>query len=233
MRDGQLDRLTTDHCLVEELVRQGRLTPQQAEAEPRSSIITRALGPEPEVDVDTFTCAARDGDVYLICSDGLTGMLPERELADVLRSATSLDAGARELVRRANQHGGRDNITVVLFRLGAEPPAADDPDTLSGAVTETAVDAQRVRAAVAAAESDTLAGAPASAPQAARSSRGEAATVIPASAPRTTAAHPRPGHSARADDAAERRRRRALAAVALVMLIAALAVALVLTGGRL
>src|SRR5437899_8349353 len=84
LRNGKLERLTEDHSLVEELVRQGRLTPEEAETHPQRSIITRALGPEPEVEVETFTYAGRDGDVYLICSDGLSGMLTEKEMAAVL-----------------------------------------------------------------------------------------------------------------------------------------------------
>src|SRR5436305_1891077 len=73
-RDDELERLTHDHSLVEEFVRQGKLTPEEAEVHPQRSIITRALGPEPDVEVDTYTHAGRDGDVYLINSDGLTGM---------------------------------------------------------------------------------------------------------------------------------------------------------------
>ena len=75
LRDGELSLLTSDHSLVEELRRQGRLTDAQAEDHPQRSIITRALGPEPEVEVDTMTYSARPGDIYLICSDGLTTMI--------------------------------------------------------------------------------------------------------------------------------------------------------------
>ena len=77
MRDGELLRLTDDHSLVDELIRQGRLTPEEAEEHPQRSIITRALGPEPSVEVDTRTFKARPGDVYLLCSDGLTSMISE------------------------------------------------------------------------------------------------------------------------------------------------------------
>src|SRR3954454_25146193 len=77
LRDGQLKRLTKDHSLVEELRRQGRLTEEQAEEHPQRSIITRALGPEPNVNVDTMTFPARDGDVFLLCSDGLTTMVSD------------------------------------------------------------------------------------------------------------------------------------------------------------
>src|ERR671911_218927 len=115
-RDGDLKRLTSDHSLVEELRRQGRLTDAQAEEHPQRSIITRALGPEPEVEVDTQTRAARAGDVYLLCSDGLTTMVPEQRIAEVLASSPNLDAAVTRLVEEANEKGGRDNITVVAFR---------------------------------------------------------------------------------------------------------------------
>src|SRR5437868_10904040 len=117
LRDGKIERLTEDHSLVEELMRQGRLTPEEAESHPQRSIITRALGPEPDVDVETFTDSARDGDVYLICSDGLSGMVSEDEIQAILERADSLQAAARELVDAANGAGGKDNVTVVLFRV--------------------------------------------------------------------------------------------------------------------
>ena len=116
-RDGELTRLTRDHTLVEELVRRGKLTEEQAEDHPQRSIITRALGPEPAVDIDTRTQPARPGDVFLLCSDGLTSMVPEARVAEILVEASSLDAAGRALVDAANAAGGRDNITVVLFRL--------------------------------------------------------------------------------------------------------------------
>ena len=155
LRDDEFERLTTDHSLVEELVRKGRIAPEEAETHPQKSIITRALGVESDVEVDTLTCAASGGDVYLICSDGLTGMLSEDEVADVLRSRDSLDGAARHLIDAANQAGGRDNITVVLFRLsdtGTDASGADDSDTLSGQETATALHASQVRTAVAEAE---------------------------------------------------------------------------------
>ena len=144
MRAGTLERLTDDHTLVEELVRQGKLTPEEADHHPQRSIITRALGPEPGVEPDSFTWPGRDGDVYLICSDGLTGMVPEPEVAEILTSAGSLPAAGRALVDAANAAGGRDNITVVLFRLeevmSSHPPdsAADDHDTSEHAVARSA-----------------------------------------------------------------------------------------------
>ena len=117
LRDGQLVRLTDDHSLVDELIRQGRLTPAEAQDHPQRSVITRALGPEPTVEVDTLTHRARAGDVYLICSDGLTTMVPEQEVSEILAGHQVLREAGEALLHAANEAGGRDNITVVLFRL--------------------------------------------------------------------------------------------------------------------
>ena len=117
LRDGTFERLTDDHSLVEELVRQGKLTPEEADEHPQRSIITRALGAEEGVEADSHTWAGRDGDVYLICSDGLTSMIPEAHVAQILAEAPSLANAGRMLIDAANDAGGRDNITVVLFRL--------------------------------------------------------------------------------------------------------------------
>jgi protein phosphatase len=117
LRDGELLRLTDDHSLVDELMRQGRLTPEEAVEHPQRSVITRALGPEGTVEVDTRSFTARPGDVYLLCSDGLTTMLSEEQIADVLRTHTPLRDAGEALIAAANDAGGRDNITVVLLRL--------------------------------------------------------------------------------------------------------------------
>jgi protein phosphatase len=116
-RAGTLQRLTQDHSLVDELVRRGKLTEEQAAEHPQRSIITRALGPEPDVEVDTWTYPARGGDVVLLCSDGLTSMISEERVRAVLEANENLDAAADALIAEANEAGGRDNITVVLFRL--------------------------------------------------------------------------------------------------------------------
>src|SRR5215210_5201983 len=125
-RDGELTRLTRDHSLVGELVARGKLTEEQAEAHPQRSVITRALGPERDVAVDVETFAACDGDVYLLCSDGLTSMIHEPGVRPVMERMTQLDRAGRELIAAANEAGGRDNITVILFRL-------EDVDGGSGA----------------------------------------------------------------------------------------------------
>ena len=150
-RDDELEKLTHDHSLVDEMVRAGKLTPEEAEVHPQRSIITRALGPEPEVEVERMTYPARAGDVYVICSDGLTTMVPEDALGAILRSRSSLQQAAEELVRAANEAGGRDNITVVLFKLGEEGEAeAEAQATMVGGGTET-LRSDDVQAAVAAA----------------------------------------------------------------------------------
>ena len=145
LRGETLEQLTSDHSLVEELVRQGKLTAEEAEVHPQRSIITRALGPEPEVEVDAFTHSAKPDDVYLLCSDGLTGMVPDDRIAAILLSRSSLRQAAEQLIATANENGGRDNITVVLFRLGEGDVVGDDPDTLSGKETNVALSVDDVR----------------------------------------------------------------------------------------
>jgi PPM family protein phosphatase len=145
-RDRELKRLTSDHSLVEELRRQGRLTDAQAEEHPQRSIITRALGPEPDVQVDTMTYPARPGDVFLLCSDGLTTMVPEERIAAILGGSRSLDSAVARLVKEANEGGGRDNITVVVFRLDeAEVPAEEQPTLIGPAAEEAGLTAERTR----------------------------------------------------------------------------------------
>jgi protein phosphatase len=126
-RDGQLRQLTRDHSLVEELRRRGQLTVEEAEEHPQRSIITRALGPEEDVEVDVHTHQVRSGDVFLLCSDGLTSMVREERVQEILAESKPLDETVDRLVDEANRMGGRDNITVVLFRVGGdqEPPSAD------------------------------------------------------------------------------------------------------------
>lgn len=116
-RDGTLERLTDDHSLVEELVRQGRLTPEEAAEHPQRSIITRALGPESEVAIDSEVLAVENDDVFLLCSDGLTTMVSDDAIADLLAADGTLADRASALVDAANAAGGRDNITVLLFRV--------------------------------------------------------------------------------------------------------------------
>ncbi len=139
-RDGELKRLTQDHSLVDELVRRGKLTEEQAAEHPQRSIITRALGPEPSVEVDTWTYPVRAGDVLLLCSDGLTSMVPEDRVQGILASNSDLDRAAQALIDQANEAGGRDNITVVLFRLeeveAGSDGVVDQPTMVGGAAVQ-------------------------------------------------------------------------------------------------
>jgi protein phosphatase len=163
VRDGRLEQLTDDHSLVGELVRSGKLSPEEAESHPQRSVITRALGTEPDVDVDTFTVEAQPDDLYLLCSDGLTDMISADEIFAVLDGSDDLEVAARALIEAANAGGGEDNITVVLFQIGdggeveqtarmpaaVEPEAADDDeDTLSGLDPVPVVDTAVIPAAV-------------------------------------------------------------------------------------
>ena len=161
VRGGELEQLTDDHSLVGELVRSGRLSPEEAETHPQRSVITRALGTEPDVDVDTFTVEAEPDDIYLLCSDGLTDMVSQRDILAAVEASTDLDDAARALVNAANAGGGEDNITVVLFQIDghdnaagetAQLPAAapapdDDEDTLSPLDAVPAVDTAVIPAA--------------------------------------------------------------------------------------
>jgi len=143
VRDGKLEQLTDDHSLVAELVRSGRLSPEEADTHPQRSVITRALGTDPDVDVDTFTVEARPGDVFMICSDGLTSMVDDEAILAVLRQdGRTLEERANGLVDAANRGGGEDNITVILFEFGEGEP--DDTATFPAiAVEEKTVDDER------------------------------------------------------------------------------------------
>ena len=123
-RNRELEQLTTDHSLVAELVRSGRLTEDESAVHPHRSVITRALGTEADVEVDTHTVDVAPGDLVLLCSDGLSAMVRDEEIARVIE-ASALDphAAAEALVRAANEHGGDDNVTVVLFELVEGEPA--------------------------------------------------------------------------------------------------------------
>ena len=169
LRDGELKLLTSDHSLVEELRRQGRLTEEEAEDHPQRSIITRALGPEDDVEVDTLTVSARPDDVYLICSDGLTTMIRDAKIKQILAESSSLEEAATWLVNEANEAGGRDNITVIVFRLEEGEAVADDEGaTLVGpTATDAGLTADAVRAEAERRRRASLGGA-ASAPPARR-----------------------------------------------------------------
>jgi PPM family protein phosphatase len=135
LRDDRLDQLTDDHSLVAELVRRGELSAEAAEVHPQRSVITRALGTDPNVDVDAFAVDAEAGDLYLICSDGLSDMVDGIEIEAIMRDHRSdLDAAARALIQAANRAGGDDNITTILFEL----VETDEPDETTREYVEQA-----------------------------------------------------------------------------------------------
>src|SRR5437763_876359 len=160
LREGQLERLTEDHTLVDELIRQGRLSPEEASEHPQRSVITRALGPEAVVDVDTASVEGQAGDVYLLCSDGLTTMLPEERVAAILKANPRLRDAGEALLAAANEAGGRDNITVVLVRLEEvhAAPAAGDGRADGPARERVPEELQTAAHVVAPADADALAG---------------------------------------------------------------------------
>jgi serine/threonine protein phosphatase PrpC len=124
---GRLRRLTEDHSVVEEMLRQGELTPAQAAAHPHRHILTRALGIDPDVEVDSWLVDARPPSRLLLCSDGLTNECSEDEIAQVLATTRDPAATAHELVRRALEHGGSDNVTVVVADVVADGGPGRDP----------------------------------------------------------------------------------------------------------
>ncbi|HWC27450.1 MAG TPA: Stp1/IreP family PP2C-type Ser/Thr phosphatase [Solirubrobacteraceae bacterium] len=191
LRGGEFSRLTEDHSLVEEMRRRGQLTAQEADEHPQRSIITRALGPEPEVLVDTSSWRGAAGDVYLLCSDGLTSMVSEEEVAEIVRAADGLHDAGRALIDAANAAGGRDNITVVLFRLeevGGEADAADEQPTSVGGSAGGLTTAD-VRSA--------LASAPRASTAAPAAERPPAPRLQPSAPPPQPAASPRGGRARR------------------------------------
>jgi protein phosphatase len=140
VRDGSLEQLTEDHSLVNELLKSGKLSPQEAETHPQRSVITRAVGTDPDVDVDAFIVSAHEGDVFLLCSDGLTDMVRDDDILDTVeRFHDDLDRATKSLISAANRGGGEDNITVIAFTIAADgdetvrmPAQEPDEDTLEG-----------------------------------------------------------------------------------------------------
>ena len=117
LRSSMLTRLTTDHTLVGEQVRRGIVTPEQAEKSPLQNILIRALGPHQEVEIDASEIPLLCQDIVLLCTDGLTHMVPDAEIADTLISNPSAQQAAGLLVALAKQHGGEDNVSVIVLRI--------------------------------------------------------------------------------------------------------------------
>jgi protein phosphatase len=118
LRDGHFEQLTEDHSLVAGLVKLGKLTPAEAARHPQRSVILRAIGVESTVEIDVLEIPLEDGDLFLLCSDGLSGMIQDEVIKETLASEHSLSEMAEMLIDLANEAGGKDNITVVLFRVG-------------------------------------------------------------------------------------------------------------------
>lgn len=132
----ELVQVTDDHSLVESLVRQGRLTAEEAVTHPQRNILTRALGIEPQVEVDLWELSAVPGDRFLLCSDGLFNEVEPDVITATLRALTDPTQAAQELVRLANEGGGRDNITCVVVDIVEGPGAPGDAVTRVGTASE-------------------------------------------------------------------------------------------------
>ena len=115
LRDGHMEQITQDHSLVQELVNQGVLTPELAAHHPMRNVITRAVGTDEGVDVDLFTKERKLGDIWLLCTDGLSGMVPDEDIARILRTKAP-EAAADALLQTALDNGGRDNVTFVILK---------------------------------------------------------------------------------------------------------------------
>jgi serine/threonine protein phosphatase PrpC len=124
-RAGELESLTSDHTLVAEQVRRGILTPERAQTNPLRRILIRALGVRERVELDLHEHQLLSGDVLLLCTDGLTGMVPESEIVGALLHESGAQSAADHLVAAANERGGEDNVTVILARVGACPAPRD------------------------------------------------------------------------------------------------------------
>ena len=231
LRDDKLEQLTRDHSLVNELLESGQLTPEAAESHPQRSIITRALGPEADVDVDAHSHAAREGDIYLLCSDGLTGMVSDDEIAAHLRNSGSLKEAAETLVRAANQNGGKDNITVVLFRVARDPDApTDDSGPAAGETIHQGLTADDVQAAREQQEQTAVAAPPAPVGRRAPAPRPPRATAASRPAESRSASR-RPAGPVPMSERASRRRsapRRIAGALLALILLACVCGALVI-----
>jgi protein phosphatase len=116
IRDGKIEQLTEDHSLLNDYIKMKRLTPEEIANFPHKNVIVRALGMKDTVKVDTRFEPSRADDVYVLCSDGLSGPVTDEELLEIVQTAPDLKQAASRLIQRANENGGPDNITVILAR---------------------------------------------------------------------------------------------------------------------
>jgi PPM family protein phosphatase len=136
VRGEQMEQLTDDHSLVNELLKSGRLSEEEAHVHPQRSVITRAVGTDPDVDVDGFSIEAEEGDVFLLCSDGLTDMVEDEEILELVHEhRDDLEKAVKALVSAANRGGGEDNITAVAFRISADGPVSPEDTVAMPAIT--------------------------------------------------------------------------------------------------
>jgi len=146
--DGKLHRETADHSIVEEEVRAGRMTPEQAANHPSKNVISRALGAEPSVEVEMRIVEVKDGTTFLLCTDGITRHLPDPEIRELLRANEGAKDVCAEMKRRCYERGAEDNLTAVIVRVGARSGKSPDvdmartlslelPEAVAAAATET------------------------------------------------------------------------------------------------
>ena len=128
LRDGTFVQVTKDHSYVQEQVDAGFLTPEQARYHPYSNVITRCVGASQDVEPDIYRGEVRVGDLFLVASDGLTGMVDDRRLAQLLSSRAEPDRKVQALISEANGRGGLDNITAIIVQVLETGPASDDPN---------------------------------------------------------------------------------------------------------
>lgn len=139
LRSGELRQLSVDHSYVQELVTEGLLTADEARTHPRRNIVTRALGIDAQVSVDTWTLPMFDGDRFMLCSDGLVDEVPLDEMSELMREHSAPQHIAQRLVTAAKRHGGRDNITVIVVDVSinaAAPEVVADPDIAPAIASE-------------------------------------------------------------------------------------------------
>ncbi|MEY2554506.1 MAG: family protein phosphatase [Ilumatobacteraceae bacterium] len=148
LRNQELHRATVDHSYVQELVNTGHISEEEARTHPRRNIVTRALGIEPTVRVDTWLVPMVHGDRFILCSDGLVDEVPDEDIAAIALAAADPQVAANQLVAKANANGGRDNVTVVVVDVlqGVEPTTADtelesEPGWPGSDSTSTMIDA--------------------------------------------------------------------------------------------
>ena len=217
--DGQLRRETEDHSLVEEEMRAGRLTPEQAANHPGRNVISRALGAEASVEVDTRTFEFESGTTFLLCSDGITRHIPDEELSALLRGAGSPEAACQEMKRRCYERGAEDNLTAVVVRVGGDAGHVEGYDEEVTLVRER-TGAQEARGLGAAHSAllrrpfDSAGAAVATAPPAA-----EAKAPPPDSPPPASSEAPKAGGDKSNVRAAESKSGRAAAALGVFLLV--------------